>query len=66
MHRQSHHESPKGPSCAGWRHHYDLAVRAGADLIISHAGAGSVFEAMALCKPVITVPNAILMHNHQV
>ena len=41
------------------------SVPAGADLIISHAGAGSVFEAMALRRPVIAVPNAILMHNHQ-
>ena len=37
-----------------------------ADLIISHAGSGSLFEALSLGKPVIAVPNAILMANHQV
>lgn len=37
-----------------------------ADLIISHAGSGSLFEALSLDKPVIAVPNAILMANHQV
>ena len=42
-----------------------MTASAGADLIVSHAGSGSVFEAMALRKPVIAVPNAILMHNHQ-
>jgi len=37
-----------------------------ADLIISHAGSGSVFEALRLRKVLIAVPNAILMANHQV
>ena len=36
-----------------------------ADLIISHAGSGSIFEALKLEKPLIAVPNAILMDNHQ-
>ena len=36
-----------------------------AELIISHAGAGSLFEAMRMGKPLIAVPNPILMHNHQ-
>lgn len=36
-----------------------------ADLIISHAGSGSIFEALKLGKPLIAVPNAILMDNHQ-
>lgn len=35
-------------------------------LIISHAGSGSVFEALRLRKPLIAVPNVILMANHQV
>ena len=34
-------------------------------LIISHAGSGSLFEALQLQKPIIAVPNAILMANHQ-
>lgn len=38
---------------------------AAADLVISHAGSGSIFEALALRKPLIAVPNPILMHNHQ-
>lgn len=36
-----------------------------ADLIISHAGSGSIFEGLRLGKPLIAVPNAILMDNHQ-
>ena len=36
-----------------------------ADLIISHAGAGSLFEALRKEKSLIAVPNSILMHNHQ-
>lgn len=36
-----------------------------ADVIISHAGSGSLFEAMRMGKPLIAVPNSILMHNHQ-
>lgn len=36
-----------------------------ASLIISHAGSGSLFEALQLGKAVIAVPNSILMHNHQ-
>lgn len=36
-----------------------------ADLIISHAGSGSLFEALRLKKAVIAVPNSILMANHQ-
>lgn len=38
---------------------------ADADLVISHAGSGSIFEALAMRKPLIAVPNPILMHNHQ-
>ena len=36
-----------------------------ADLIISHAGSGSIFEGLKLGKPLIAVPNATLMDNHQ-
>lgn len=36
-----------------------------ADLIISHAGSGSIFEALRLKKSLIAVPNAMLMDNHQ-
>ena len=36
-----------------------------ASLIISHAGSGSLFEALGMRKAVIAVPNGILMANHQ-
>lgn len=42
----------------------DLHMRR-ADLVISHAGSGSLFEALRLRKAIIAVPNAILMDNHQ-
>jgi len=37
----------------------------GADLVVSHAGAGSLFEALRLRRPLIAVPNPLLMDNHQ-
>ena len=40
-------------------------LMAGADLVISHAGSGSVFEALAAGKALVAVPNAALMANHQ-
>jgi len=36
-----------------------------ADLIVSHAGAGSLFESLRMKKKVITVANESLMGNHQ-
>ncbi|EFC49926.1 predicted protein [Naegleria gruberi] len=36
-----------------------------ADLMITHAGAGSIFETLKLGKKLIAVPNESLMGNHQ-
>ncbi|KAG3115128.1 hypothetical protein PI125_g5806 [Phytophthora idaei] len=40
----------------------DVAV---ADLIISHAGAGSIMDGLALKKKLVVVVNTALMDNHQ-
>jgi UDP-N-acetylglucosamine transferase subunit ALG13 len=42
------------------------SVIASSSLVISHCGAGSTFEALSFGVPLIVVPNAALMDNHQV
>lgn len=41
-------------------------VFASSDLIISHAGSGSILTGLKMGKPMIVVPNTKLMDNHQV
>lgn len=36
-----------------------------ADLIISHAGSGTILDVLRMGKPLIVIPNESLLHNHQ-
>ncbi|KAH7924579.1 glycosyltransferase 28 [Leucogyrophana mollusca] len=36
-----------------------------ADLVISHAGSGSILDVLRLGKPLIAIPNPTLLDNHQ-
>ncbi|KAG2792246.1 hypothetical protein JG687_00013465 [Phytophthora cactorum] len=49
-------------ACLSALYKRDVAV---ADLIISHAGAGSIVDGLALKKKLVVVVNTALMDNHQ-
>lgn len=52
--------------CRYFRYEPSLdALVAAASLIISHAGAGSIFEALRAGKLLLVVANEALMDNHQ-
>ncbi|CAL1704487.1 unnamed protein product [Somion occarium] len=36
-----------------------------ADLVISHAGSGTIIDVLRLRKPLIVIPNSTLLDNHQ-
>ncbi|CAM9170448.1 unnamed protein product [Sphacelaria rigidula] len=55
-----------GISCESYRFKPTLQQdMARADLVISHAGAGSIMEALGLGKALVVVVNSALMDNHQ-
>ncbi|KAG1891223.1 glycosyltransferase family 1 protein [Suillus subluteus] len=49
-----------------WRFKPSIQAECGqADLVISHAGSGTILDVLRLGKPLIVVPNPTLLDNHQ-
>lgn len=59
-------DDPRFPSVEFFCHdpQYKRHVEA-ADLVISHAGAGSIMDALSMRKKIVVVVNTLLMDNHQ-
>jgi beta-1,4-N-acetylglucosaminyltransferase len=54
------------PTVSWFRFSPDMLLHvAASDLVVSHAGAGSILEALRLHRPLLVVVNDALMHNHQ-
>ncbi|KAJ8468434.1 hypothetical protein ONZ45_g17245 [Pleurotus djamor] len=55
-----------GVVCEVWRFKPSLEVEfERADLVISHAGSGTILEVLRRRKPLIVVPNSSLLDDHQ-
>jgi len=65
-HFSESHEERDGLSIDVWNFKPSLKEEfRTSDLIISHAGSGSILDALRLRKPLIVIPNPTLLHNHQ-
>lgn len=60
-------ELPSGFKIEGFAFTTDIkTLMLNSDLIISHAGTGSILDSLRLQKPLIVVVNTKLMNNHQI
>ncbi|TFK72197.1 glycosyl transferase [Pluteus cervinus] len=61
-----HKVEQDGVSIEVWRYKPSLKEAfEEADLVISHAGSGTILEVLRLGKPLIVIPNPTLLDNHQ-
>lgn len=65
-HSSSTSKAATVPTVSWFRFSPDMLLHvAASDLVVSHAGAGSILEALRLHRPLLVVVNDALMHNHQ-